>query len=141
MTRTNRDSDSIGSNLRAAVSAIIITIIRFGGFLFDLHIPKLVRIEDLATFHAFNILHVFLAGDDTDLRVFAGARHFECLDRSFQEVFAPDCTEPWLFLKGGFRKDLWSLSYAARKSSVVPYESIARYSFKPIELAVEMVVH
>ena len=77
----------------------------FDGF-FDLHIAEFVRVENLSTFHAFDILHVFLTGDDTDSRVFAGDRHLGFVDRSFQEAFAPDCTEPWLFVQEGFDKDL-----------------------------------
>jgi hypothetical protein len=38
--------------------------------------------------------------------VFAGDRHLGFVDRSFQEAFAPDCTEPWLFVQEGFDKDL-----------------------------------
>ena len=48
----------------------------FGGFL-NLHVAELIGVENLAAFHAFNILDVFLAGDDTDFGVFAGGVHLE----------------------------------------------------------------
>ncbi len=57
------------------VSFFPIVIAHFGYFLLDLHIPKLVGIENLATFDAFYIFRIFGAGDNADFWVFAGDRH------------------------------------------------------------------
>ena len=46
------------------------------GFLFKLHIAELVRVEDLATFNALDVLHVLLTGNYTDSGMFARARHW-----------------------------------------------------------------
>jgi len=51
-------------------------VVRDGGLLFNLHVAELVGVEHFSAFQAFDILHVFLAGDDSDSWVFAGDRHF-----------------------------------------------------------------
>jgi hypothetical protein len=50
-------------------------MLRVRDLFFNLHIAEFVGVKDLAAFQAFDILHVFLAGDDTDSGVFAGDRH------------------------------------------------------------------
>lgn len=50
-------------------------ILQLSGLGFDLHVPELVRVEDLAAFLALDELRVFLACDDANSWVFAGSIH------------------------------------------------------------------
>ena len=43
--------------------------------LFNFHVVKLFRIKHIATFKALNKFRVFKAGNDANLRVFAGGNH------------------------------------------------------------------
>src|ERR1700733_3698462 len=81
-------------------------VLRVRDLFFNFHVAEFVRVENLAAFHAFNILDVFLAGDDTDSRGFAGARHLRLVTVRFEEAFAPDFTGPWPFVEEGFDKHL-----------------------------------
>jgi hypothetical protein len=47
---------------------------KVGGF-FNRHIVKLFRIKDFTTFQALDVLRVFVSGNDSYPRVFAGGRH------------------------------------------------------------------
>ena len=55
-------------------SGVRFCLFGFDGF-FDLHVIKLFRIEDFATFQALDKLNVLVPGDDTHSRVFADSRH------------------------------------------------------------------
>jgi hypothetical protein len=123
------------------VSVVLVLFLRFRDLLFEFHVTELVGVENLAALHAFNILYVFLAGDDTDSWVFAGDRHLGFVDRSIQEAFAPDCIEPWLFVQEGFDKDLLDCLNSTAKITLQALKTPLRISFAPIEIATESVVY
>jgi len=72
-------------------NALVVWIIRstVANLLFNLHIAEFVGVEDFAAFHAFDVLRIFSAGDDTDSRVLAGTRHFGFLTVSRRGPLRP----------------------------------------------------
>ena len=70
--------------------------LRFDGF-FDLHVPKLIGVKDLATIHALDKLSVFVPGNDSDPGVFEMIGI--ALDRLNKLLFPPDCSCLFLNLK------------------------------------------
>jgi len=55
-------------------SAFLPNFLSLGGF-FDFHVVKLLGIKDFATFQALDELRVFVPGDNSNSRVFAGGGH------------------------------------------------------------------
>jgi len=54
---------------------VLVLDLRVRDLLFNFHVVEFVGVKHFATFHTFDVLHVFLTGDYTDSRVFAGDRH------------------------------------------------------------------
>jgi len=79
----------------ATVASVVVIFFAVGNLLFNLHIAELVGVEDLAAFHAFNVLRIFRARDDSDSWVLAGTSHGGFLTVFGVKAFAPDCIEPW----------------------------------------------
>jgi hypothetical protein len=121
-------------------SFVLVGTFRARSFLFNLHIAKFVGVENFATFDAFHIFHVFLAGDDTNSWVFAEARH-SVLNQSFAESFPPDCTEPFLFVQEGFVEESRLLLFRRQKIPFLPIKAAWDIPQPPIEIAMEMAVH
>src|ERR1035438_7615834 len=55
-------------------SEVVRDVLRFDGF-FDLHVPKLFGVKDLATFQAFDIFNIIVPRDNSYFRVFTDCRH------------------------------------------------------------------
>ena len=81
------------------VSDLFRDVLFFDAF-FDLHVVKLLGIKDFATFQAFDELRVFLSGNDSYSRVFAGGGHRSRLIG--EQLFPPDCSGPADILKQAF---------------------------------------
>ena len=57
-------------------SSLLVVFLRFllDG-LFDSHVVKFFRIKYIATLQALNVLGIFMSGNNSDSRVFAGGSH------------------------------------------------------------------
>jgi hypothetical protein len=79
---------------------------------------KFLGIEDIATFQAFNILGVFVSGDNSNPRVFAGGNHriWAGLDL---KTLAADCSELFDNFKRHFSESL-SLTKGKRGNGLYP---------------------
>ncbi len=86
---------------RRRASSIFSPIFFLGRF-FNGHIVKFLRIEDIATFKAFNIFGVFVAGNNSYLRVFAGGNHRFGIGSDL-ETLAADCSR----LFNNFKRHFW----------------------------------
>jgi hypothetical protein len=62
------------SGLATTLLYIFYIVFRFGG-LFNLHVVKLIGIKDIATFQTLDVFRVFMSGDNSNPRVFAGGSH------------------------------------------------------------------
>jgi len=58
-----------------AMELLVFRLLFLFGGLFDCHVLKLLGIKDIATFQAFNKFGVFMSGDNSYSRVFAGSSH------------------------------------------------------------------
>ena len=72
------------------VSVFVQGVLWFGGF-FNLHVPKLLGVKDLATLQALDKLGVFVPGNDTYPGVLADGCHcfgFVGMNYSFRKIVA-----------------------------------------------------
>ena len=74
-------------------------VVGFGGF-FDFHVVKLFGIKYFATFLTLDELSVFVPGNNSYSRVFAGGSHLSRLIS--EQLFPPDCSGPINNLKQAF---------------------------------------
>jgi hypothetical protein len=81
------------------VSDLVRGVLRFDGF-FDFHVVKLFGIKDFATFQTLDKLRVFVSGNNSYSRVFAGGGHRSRLIG--EQLFPPDCSGPINNLKQAF---------------------------------------
>jgi hypothetical protein len=69
------------------VLCVIGEVFSFGG-VFNFHIPEFLRVKHLATLQAFDILSVFVPGDDTYFRMPAGVSHHDQFQLELIALFA-----------------------------------------------------
>jgi len=67
---------------------LLFIVLRFDG-LFNLHVTEFIGVKDIATLQAFDILGVFVPGNDTYSWVFTGGCH---LGRNREFRLAPNCS-------------------------------------------------
>ena len=87
---------------RAESSLLVRRLFFLFGRLLNGHVVEFFGIEDVATFQAFNIFGVFMAGNNSNPRVFAGGNHRFDLARF--DALAADCSGLLRVLKRQFRE-------------------------------------
>lgn len=68
-------TDQWAAACRRELASFVLDFFFLLGRFFNRHILKFVGIENIPTFQAFNVLGVFMSGDNANPRVFAGGNH------------------------------------------------------------------
>jgi hypothetical protein len=88
---------------------LILFFFFFLGRFLNGHVIKFFGIKDIAAFQAFNILGVFVAGNNSNLGVFAGGNHCFEFGSDFK-VLAADCSDLLRNFKRQFGESFFPIS-------------------------------